>query len=91
MATGFKHLIFGERSLTKVAGIYSTAQGADDARVRVLQSGTWADAQVVLLTPADAKMSRRGIMSKKMEPESRGIGRSILQAHLFAPSMSVLR
>jgi hypothetical protein len=26
MSTGFQQLIFGERSLTKVAGIYSTAQ-----------------------------------------------------------------
>ena len=51
MSTGFKHLIFGERSLTKVAGIYSTAQGADDARARVLRSGTWVDGQVV---PLDA-------------------------------------
>ena len=82
-------LIFGERSLTKVAGIYSTAQGADDARVRVLQGGTWADGQVVLLTPADAKMSRRGIMSQKMEPESRGIGRTILRAHLFTAFVGI--
>lgn len=89
MVTGFKHLIFGERSLTKVAGIYSTAQGADDARARVLHSGTWADGQVVLLTPADAKMSRRGIMSKKMEPESRGIGRTILRAHLFTAFVGI--
>ena len=89
MATSLKHLIFGERSLTKVAGIYSTAQGADDARVRVLQNGTWADGQVVLLTPADAKMSRRAIMSKKMEPESRGIGRTIVRAHLFTAFVGI--
>jgi len=83
MSTGFKHLIFGERSLTKVAGIYSTAQGAEDARARVLRGGRWADGQVVLLTPADANMSRRGIISKKMDPESSGILRTILRAHLF--------
>lgn len=83
MSTGFQQLIFGERSLTKVAGIYSTAQEAADARARVLHGGDWADSQVVLLTPADAKMSRRGIMARKMEPESRGIWRTILRAHLF--------
>src|ERR1017187_5462779 len=83
MSTGFQQLIFGERSLTKVAGIYSTAQGAEDARARVLRGGNWADSQVVLLTPADARTSRRGIMARKMEPESRGIGRTILRAHLF--------
>ncbi len=83
MSTDFQQLIFGERSLTKVAGIYSTAQGAEDARVRVLRGGDWADGQVVLLTPADARMSRRGIMARKMEPESIGIWRTILRAHLF--------
>jgi len=83
MSTGFKHLIFGERSLTKVAGIYSTAQGAEDARARVRRGGAWADGQIVLLTPADAKMSRGEIMAKKMEPESSGIRRTILRAHLF--------
>ena len=88
MSTGFKHLIFGERSLTKVAGIYSTAQGAEDARARVRRGGTWADGQVVLLTPADAAMSRRD-MAKKMEPESRGIGRTILRAHLFTAFVGI--
>ena len=72
MSTGFQHLIFGERSLTKVAGIHSIAQGAEDARTGVRRGGDWADAQVVLLTPADAKMSRRETMAKKMDPESRG-------------------
>lgn len=43
MSTGFQQLIFGERSLTKVAGIYSTAQGAEDALIstnRVTSSRT---------------------------------------------------
>ena len=89
MSTGFKHLIFGEQSLTKVAGIYATAQAAEAARARVLQGGAWVDGQIVLLTPADAKMSRRGIMSQKMEPESRGIGRTILRAHLFTAFVGI--
>lgn len=89
MSTGFKHLIFGERSLTKVAGIYSTVHGAEDARARVLRGGAWADGQVVLLTPADAKTSRRGIMAKKMEPESGGIWRTILRAHLFTALVGI--
>ena len=89
MLTGFQQLIFGERSLTKVASIYSTAQGAEDARVRVLRSGDWAVGQVVLLTPADARMSRREIMARKMEPESRGIWRTILRAHLFGAVVGV--
>lgn len=83
MTSNFQQLIFGERSLTKVAGIYATALSAEDARARLLRSGKWADGQVVLLTPADGKMSRRAIMARKMEPESRGIFRTILRAHLF--------
>ena len=83
MASSFQQLIFGERSLTKVAGIYPSAQSAEDARARLLRSGKWAEGQVVLLTPSDARMSRRGIMARKMEPESRGIFRTILRAHLF--------
>ena len=80
---GFQQLIFGERSLTKVAGIYATAQGAEDARLRILRGANWADGQVVLLTPADARISRRAVVARKMEPESRGIWRTILRAHLF--------
>jgi len=89
MLNGFKHLIFGERSLTKVAGVYPTAQGAEDARARVRRGGAWADGQVVLLTPADAKMSRREIMAKKMDPESSGILRTILRAHLFTAFVGI--
>lgn len=83
MTTKFQQLIFGERSLTKVAAVYPNAQSAEDARARLLRSGTWADEQVVLLTPADARMSRRALLGRKMEPESSGIFRTILRAHLF--------
>ena len=64
-------------------------QGAEDARARVRRGGTWADGQVILLTPADSKTSRRGIMAKKMEPESRGIWRTILRAHLFTAFVGI--
>lgn len=90
VSTGFQHLIFGERSLTKVAGIYSTAQGAENPRARVRRGGAWTDGQVVLLTPADAKMSRRGIMAKKMDPESRGIWRTICEPTCSPPSWGSL-
>lgn len=82
MATGIRKLIFGERSITKIAALYASPSEADAARARMLAAG-WSQMQVVRLNPADARESRRSILGRGMAPESHGIFRTLLRAHLF--------
>lgn len=83
MTSSLKQLVFGERSVTKVAGLYSSEKAAKDARSRLLASGGWAESQVLLLAPADAAGGRRKLIAQKMEPETGGIFKTILRAHLI--------
>ncbi|MGZ8261206.1 MAG: hypothetical protein ACXWUL_11790 [Caldimonas sp.] len=78
-----RELVFGEKSITKVAALYATAAAADSARARLLGKPGWSGGQVVGFTPADAKKSRRGFLARGLEPESGGIFRTILRAHAF--------
>lgn len=84
-----RRLIFGERSITKVAALYASAQGADEARARLLRSGRWRESQVVRLDPADGRKSRSAVLARGIEPESEGIFRTILRAHLFTGAVGL--
>lgn len=90
MASGFRQLIFGERSLTKVAGIYSTSESAADAQARLLARNSWDSAQVKLLGPSDGKISRRDLLARKIETDSSGIWRTILRAHAVTGTVGLI-
>ena len=83
-------MVFGERSLTKVAGLYPPERAARDAQARLAGRRGWEPSQVRLLGPDDARMSRRSILSRKVEPESQGIWRTIVRAHVVAGLAGVL-
>lgn len=68
-------LLSGERSNSKVAAVFATAQAASAAAREVAATLGLGDAQVQLLTPGEVAPGRR------LEPESHGIWRTIVIAH----------
>lgn len=74
--------LFGERSLTKVAGLFAQKSQAESTMEQVMRSGGLSAAQVRLLGPQDARMARREMFGRAVEPESSGIARTLVQTHL---------
>ena len=73
--------MFGEASLTKVAGLFPDKTQADAAAAEVLKAPGMASGQVRVLGPQDATMSRREIFGRSMEPEQGGIFKTLLITH----------
>lgn len=73
--------MFGEASLTKVAGLFPDKGQADAAAADVLKTPGMAPGQVRVLGPKDATMSRRDIFGRNLEPEQDGIFRTLLITH----------
>ena len=76
-----KQLLFGERSLTKIAGIFETRGKAETTALRLRQAAGMSEAQVKLVGPQDTMGIVDPPLSRKLEPESSGIWRTILRAH----------
>ena len=74
--------LFGERSVTKVAGLFSQKSQAESFVQQMLRSGALQASQVRLLGPQDAKLARQDIFGQAVEPESRGMVRTFLQTHM---------
>lgn len=74
--------LFGERSLTKVAGLFRNRMQAEGAAMHLLQGAGMADAQVRLLGPQEGELARSDALAHEMEPEVYGIWRTIIRAHL---------
>jgi hypothetical protein len=74
--------LFGERSLTKVVGLYAHQSQAEKALAQVAGVGGLRAAQVRLLGPSDARAPHREIFSHALEPETQGIARTVFQTHL---------
>jgi len=73
--------MFGEKSLTKVVGLFPDKSQADAAVSKVLKAPGMVAGQVRVLGPEDAKMSRREIFGRTMEPEQRGIFKTLFLTH----------
>jgi len=68
--------VTGEVSNNKVAAVFTSEATAREVAARVRNSMQLSDAQVQVITPADRRAGR------KLEPESRGILRTIIRAHV---------
>lgn len=73
--------LFGEASLTKVAGLFPDRGQADAAAAALLGTPGLAPGQVRVLGPRDASMGRREIFGRTLEPEQRGISRTLFLTH----------
>ncbi|MDP1928043.1 MAG: hypothetical protein Q8K62_05970 [Thiobacillus sp.] len=86
----FKHLIFGERSLTKVAALFASKSVAEDVAQQVKATAGLDDPQVYLVGPPDGMSVNSPAFSHKLEPEQAGIGRTLIRAHVVAGTSGVI-
>ncbi|MEO5660792.1 MAG: hypothetical protein ABIQ90_13500 [Polaromonas sp.] len=73
--------MFGEKSLTKVVGLFSDQLQADAAAAQVLNAAHLRSGQVRVLSPQDATLSHRELFGRSMEPEQHGIARTLIITH----------
>ena len=85
-----KQAFFGERSLTKVAGLFASKTGADSAVRDLLGASDLTASQVRVLGPPDGAASRAAVLNRAVEPEQRGIWRTIIRAHLTMGILGLL-
>lgn len=77
-----KRLIFGERSLTKVAGLFASKSGAETAAQQLRAAAGLDDPQVYVVGPPDGAAADSLALSRKLEPEQAGIWRTLIRAHI---------
>jgi hypothetical protein len=84
MAQQLMHAFLGERSLTKVAGVFPARAQAEQAARRLTLASGFDEQQVAVLAPTDGAWQRADALARKMEPEDRGIWSTIIRAHVLA-------
>jgi hypothetical protein len=85
-----KQVFFGERSLTKVAGLFASQTVADSAVRDLLGASDLTASQVKVLGPPDGAASRADVLDRAVEPEQQGIWRTIIRAHLTMGILGLL-
>jgi len=85
-----KTLLFGERSVTKVAGLFASRAAADLAASGLVGGSGLSAAQVNVLGPTDGAISRDSVLGRAMEPEQRGIWLTVIRAHLALGALGLL-
>lgn len=85
-----KDAFFGERSLTKVAGLFNTRSEAENAARHLLQDSDLDDSQVRVLSPDDGSVAHNTLLARKMEPEQSGIWHTIIRAHVTTGILGAL-
>ena len=74
--------MFGEKSLTKIAGVFSRQSEAEATVGRLLKLPGMQPGQIRLLGPQDAKIHNRELMGRKLEPEQHGIFQTLIRTHV---------
>jgi len=85
-----KQFFFGERSVTKVAGLFATRSGAEIAMHDLLDSCRLSATQVNVLNPLDGSPARNDALDRAVEPEQRGIWLTVIRAHLVMGLLGLL-
>ena len=85
-----KQFFFGERSVTKVAGLFATRSGAEIAMRDLLDSCRLSTTQVDVLSPLDGNPARADALDRAVEPEQRGIWLTVIRAHLAMGLLGLL-
>lgn len=76
------HIMFGERSTTKLAGVFEDRSNAEAMLGQLARLPGFQAGQLRLLGPDDAKASHREVFGRKLEPEQRGIVRTLVRSHV---------
>lgn len=77
-----KRLIFGERSLTKVAGLFAGKGDAETVAQQLRETAGLDGPQVYVVGPPDGAAANSPAFSRKLEPEQAGIWRTLIRAHI---------
>lgn len=77
-----KSLLFGEQSVTKVAGLFSTRTAAENAARHLQVDSGLGDDQVSVISPAEGRLSHNAALARAIEPEQQGIWVTIVRAHV---------
>lgn len=85
-----KRLIFGERSLTKVAGLFAGKAEAETVAQQLRAVAGLDDPQVYVVGPPDGAAANSPAFSRKLEPEQAGILRTLIRAHVVTGSAGVV-
>lgn len=85
-----KRLIFGERSLTKVAGLFAGKAEAETVAQQLRAVAGLDDPQVYVVGPPDGATANSPAFSRKLEPEQAGILRTLIRAHVVTGSAGVV-
>lgn len=76
--------MFGEKSLTKVVALFDDKGSAEAMVGRVLRLQGMEPGQVRLLSRDDLRTHRSDLFGRKLEPEQRGIFKTLFRSHLIA-------
>ncbi len=85
-----KQAVFGERSLTKIAGLFRSRDGAESAAMQLSHIAGMDESQVKLVGPADGVGAGNVSFARKLEPEQSGIWHTLLRAHAFAGAIGAV-
>lgn len=85
-----KSLFFGERSVTKVAGLFGSCAGAEEAARTLLDGSTLTASQITVLGPPNGETERRAILNHAIAPEARGLRRTSIRAHVMMGGLGML-
>lgn len=83
-------MIFGERSLTKVAAVFDSRDSAEKAADYLTHAGMITDSQVNLVGPGDDTGPATAPLSRKLEPEPTGISHTLIRAHVFSGTLGAI-
>lgn len=85
-----KHIIFGERSLTKVAAVFDSRGKAQTAVMHLRQAAGMKESQVQLVGPDDTAGVVDAPLSRKLEPEQSGIWHTLIRTHVVTGSIGAI-
>lgn len=85
-----KSVFFGERSVTKVAGLFSTNEAARQAAQNLVDHSPLDPSQIRVLGPSDTAAVLGSGLGRAMEPDSKGIARTLVKSHLAAGLLGML-
>lgn len=85
-----KRLIFGERSLTKVAGLFASKSVAAEVAQQVKLTAGLDDPQVYVVGPPDGAKPESPAFSRKLEPEQAGIWHTLIRTHVIFGIVGVI-
>jgi len=90
IAMRLKRVVFGERSLTKVAAVFDDKDSAEHAAEDLKQAGVISASQVSLVGPGDMAGPAGESLSRKLEPEPTGIWHTLIRAHVFTGTLGAI-